>query len=83
MNAIEFKQLKFFFVPKTDKTTIERNQLLFNVREGDRTIAMKHHRWFSTYIVFIVNLSTTINKQFNHICVATARSKMKSCPTTL
>ena len=37
----------------------------------------------ATYFVFIVNLSTRINKQFNHICVATARSIMKSCPTKL
>ena len=39
-----------FFVAKTDKTTIERNQILFNVREGDRnsdrTITMKCvHMW--------------------------------------
>ena len=51
--------------------------------DSDRNITMKHHTWFSTYIVFIVNLSTRINKQFNHICVATTRSVMESCPTTL
>ena len=46
---------------------------------------MKHHKktWFSTYLVFILNLSTRINKQFNHIGVATVRSIVKSCPTFL
>ena len=51
--------------------------------DSERTITMKHHTWFSTYFVFIVNLSMRINKQFNHIFVATVRSKMKSCPTIL
>ena len=47
--------------------------------DSERTIMMKHHIWFSTYFVFIVNLSTRINKQFNHISVATDRSMIKSC----
>ena len=51
--------------------------------DSERTITMKHHTWFSTYFVFIVNLSTRISKQFNHIGVATARSTMKSCLTIL
>ena len=33
----------------------------------------------STYFVFSVDLSTRINKQFNHICAPTARSMTKSC----
>ena len=51
--------------------------------DRERTIMTKHHTWFSTYIDFIVNLSTRINKQFNHICVAILRSTIKSCPTIL
>ena len=51
--------------------------------DSERTITMKHHTWFSTYFVFIVNLSTRINKQFNHICLASVRSMMKSCLTIL
>ena len=38
---------------------------------------------FSTYSVFMVNLSTRINKQFNNIYVAIATSTMKSCLTIL
>ena len=62
-----------------------------SVREGggdqdsERTITTKHHTWFGTYLLFIVNLSMRIvdNKQLNYICVATLRSKMKSCLTIL
>ena len=35
------------------------------------------------YFVFIVNLSTRINKQFNQISVTSLRSTMKSCLTIL
>ena len=52
-------------------------------KDSERTITMKHYTWFSTYFVLCVNLSTRINKQFNHICVATTRSMMKSCLTIL
>ena len=49
--------------------------------EGEKTITKRHHNiiWFSTYVVFIVKLSTRINKQFNHICMSSVRSMTKSC----
>ena len=51
--------------------------------DSERTITMKHHRWFNTYIGFMFNLSIKFEKEFNNISVATARSIMKSCPTKL